>query len=331
MNNAKPINKTYKTLQIGQVFKNYKDLCNFLHQPVTGGKSKKYQLEMFNRYFDYRKDGYKFIITDVFEQSLIHFDKGLYQSLIQKLLLDYLVNELQKGNKTTTLTYNNLIDITGIANHNYIEHRKDVRTKYNHNSEHDTNISNLLNVNDSIVKEFYEVTYSKIRNTLKRSIENLANRMVILKEESYTCIVETNNIKHTHNMTEEEKHIYLLAIDSVVESLGLTEYFQVFQYYKEVEFNKRIQEYMNKHIKGFQYAFKSYKLYFNINIIKEQNRVNQFLLKNKDDLKLMLSDTMGNKHMESVGKKVEHMKVDEDSKTEIIKGNQKLVNYTIKQ
>ena len=46
--------------------KNYKMLCELLGQEVKSGKSKKYQLEDFARYFEWEKSGQKFIISDIY-------------------------------------------------------------------------------------------------------------------------------------------------------------------------------------------------------------------------------------------------------------------------
>lgn len=51
----------------GQVFKNYKELCNYLGVPVKSGKSKQLQTEDWNRYFESTKDGNKIIITKVYD------------------------------------------------------------------------------------------------------------------------------------------------------------------------------------------------------------------------------------------------------------------------
>ena len=54
-----------KELTVGMIFKNYKELVAFFDDEIKNGKSKKYQLENFKRYFDYEKQGNKFIITAI--------------------------------------------------------------------------------------------------------------------------------------------------------------------------------------------------------------------------------------------------------------------------
>ena len=53
-------------LHIGDVIKNYYALCDEIEEPIKSGKSKKYQLEDFMRYFTWEKSGHKFIITNIY-------------------------------------------------------------------------------------------------------------------------------------------------------------------------------------------------------------------------------------------------------------------------
>lgn len=57
-------------LKIGMTVKNYKVLCELLGEPVKDGKSKKYQLQNFSRFFDWEKIGQKFIISDIYTSPL---------------------------------------------------------------------------------------------------------------------------------------------------------------------------------------------------------------------------------------------------------------------
>lgn len=56
-----------KELKVGMVFKNYKELCRFCEDDVKTGNAKIYQLENYKRYFDWEKQGNKFVITEIKE------------------------------------------------------------------------------------------------------------------------------------------------------------------------------------------------------------------------------------------------------------------------
>lgn len=73
MNNKK-INKYKQLLKKEQSFKNYKHLCETLGEDIRNGKSKTYQTKEWQRHFSYVREGNKYIITDVYDESLEKID-----------------------------------------------------------------------------------------------------------------------------------------------------------------------------------------------------------------------------------------------------------------
>ena len=61
-------------LQVGQEFKNYKTLCDFLETSTKTGKSKQIQLKEWQRHFTYEKQGNKFIILEIHYNKLERVD-----------------------------------------------------------------------------------------------------------------------------------------------------------------------------------------------------------------------------------------------------------------
>ena len=79
----------------GQIFKNYKELCSYLGEPVyQGGKQRQLQLKDWERYFSYKKEGYKFIITEVFDTPKEKIDKRSYgnRSKYVQPFMDYVMS-----------------------------------------------------------------------------------------------------------------------------------------------------------------------------------------------------------------------------------------------
>ena len=60
------------------VVKNYKVLCELLEQETKTGKSRQLQMKEFSRYFEWKKSGQKFIITDIYETPLEKVDNRKY-------------------------------------------------------------------------------------------------------------------------------------------------------------------------------------------------------------------------------------------------------------
>lgn len=58
-------------IMVGQVVKNYKELCALLGEEILkGGSSRTAQLKEFARYFKWERDGQKYIITDIYDTPL---------------------------------------------------------------------------------------------------------------------------------------------------------------------------------------------------------------------------------------------------------------------
>jgi hypothetical protein len=56
-----------KKLQNNYTYDNYKKICQILEEPIKTGKSKQLQLKDWHRYFNYKKDRNKFVITEIFD------------------------------------------------------------------------------------------------------------------------------------------------------------------------------------------------------------------------------------------------------------------------
>lgn len=83
-------------LKEGQIVKNYKELCLLLDEAIKSGKSKKLQLDDWLRYFEYTREGNKYIIEKIHKEILPKEDarengnNSRYQEDISILLLDLL-------------------------------------------------------------------------------------------------------------------------------------------------------------------------------------------------------------------------------------------------
>ena len=54
-----------ENLHVGQIYKNYKQLCAGLNEEVLNGCSKKSQLKNWCKYFKWERDGVKYVITKI--------------------------------------------------------------------------------------------------------------------------------------------------------------------------------------------------------------------------------------------------------------------------
>ena len=80
-------------IEQGEVFKNYKELCERLSEPVKTGKSKQLQLKQWEKNFSYQKQGHKIMIIEVFEKPKQRYDKrSVYAKDMDNIVLSYLNN-----------------------------------------------------------------------------------------------------------------------------------------------------------------------------------------------------------------------------------------------
>lgn len=61
------MNEKIKELYVGQEFKNYKIFCKFMDEEPKKANSKISQIKEWNRYFLFKKEGQKIIITKIFD------------------------------------------------------------------------------------------------------------------------------------------------------------------------------------------------------------------------------------------------------------------------
>lgn len=116
-------------LKIGQVAKNYKELCSILEIKVEAGNSKKSQLKELERFINYHKEGNKFVIDEIFEKIkekerskdiiLSNINRGNYSKEMFPLVKDfvgindwdvyfsksYMMNSLKLKNKNYDMAY----------------------------------------------------------------------------------------------------------------------------------------------------------------------------------------------------------------------------------
>lgn len=93
-------NKNQTNLEVGQVFKNYKDICEWLGVEPTKGKGRQYHIKEFERYCTYHKEGQKFVIDEVYSECQAkvenrgkHISHTIYEDLMDKLVIDMLAKE----------------------------------------------------------------------------------------------------------------------------------------------------------------------------------------------------------------------------------------------
>lgn len=240
-------------LRIGQVVKNYKELCVLLGEKEHAGNSRTAQLKEFARYFDWEKSGQKFLITDIYNIPLPKEDKrnkGKYVKCIEIILLNYLSK--QKG-YTYTLGKRKWWEILGMVNR-----------KYDKVSQEE-----LLEIDPVItkfeIKHYYQRCNKKLEEILFSALKSLSSRKLI-DWQIETVIVTQNQAKIHYKVANEfEKKVILRAERHVLHNImHLEKMFNVFAKQKQEEFYRLVNEILENSLdKDWQYYYKQIKIIYN--------------------------------------------------------------------
>lgn len=171
-------------IKVGDVFKNYPELCKALGVKVKAGNTKKYQLIDWSRYFNYEKEGHKFIITEIHNEVSDKKDgrkKGNnilpFIDEMELLLIDLL---LKSDNKELTISNSKLHILLCLINPSYLTYIK--------NKEH---LSSLIDMDINFIIDFYDVTNSTFRSAINTVTKRLENKRLIIHERvTMVCFVD---------------------------------------------------------------------------------------------------------------------------------------------
>lgn len=273
-NNNLSLAKIKKTLCVGQIFPNYTKLCEALNQKPTGGRSKELQIQNWQRYFEFDREGYKFTITKIFDKPLPKIDKqeegnnSIYVDYIMYLLMIYFSK--QEG-YTATFYKTGLYKILGITNKNYTENLP--------NNEKKKIISKYDSVNRYDIDDFFNRTPPKLEKILFTALNNLKRRCLLDYFREYVILEPVNNRGLTEytsrTATKSEVKEILDIRHSVLEEMEVKTIWQVRTQNKLDDFYARVNEIQfERH--GWYRVFVQYKIVFSKeNIIKDIDSVKE--------------------------------------------------------
>lgn len=248
-------------LEIGMTVKNYKMLCELLGQEVKSGKSKKYQLEDFARYFEWEKSGQKFIISDIYDTPLTKEDKrklgnnSIYVQCIEVILLQYLSK--QEG-YTRTFTKRNWWEMLGMASHKY------GRTPENKLKNLDYRITSWE------VRHFYQRCNKKLEQILFSALNSLKNRKLITYEIQTVIVTKDKRGKEQYFEATDLQKKQILEVERHIlhNIMGYEKMFQVFIRFQQADFYQQVNDLLYQQY-GWNHYFKQIKVFYTFDGVKE--------------------------------------------------------------
>ena len=253
-------------LKVGQVVKNYKELCALLEEEVKTGKSKQLQLDNLKRFFEWEKAGQKFIITDIYDTPLPKVDSrssgnnSKYVKCIELLLLRYL---LDKKDYTATLTKRNWWQILGMINNKYnqIERDKEKREELQKNNPILTSYE---------IKHFYQRSNKKLQQILFSALNSLSSRKLIEYEIETVIVKEDDKGKMRYEIaTKYEKKAILKEERYILRYvMGYEKIIQVFCRFEQDKYYAKVNERLYELYKWNHY-FKRIRIVYNQEYISD--------------------------------------------------------------
>ena len=272
----------------GLVVKNYKELCSLLEESIKTGKSKQLQLKDWERYFEYHKDGNKYIINKIFDEvkekidmrkseNISENDKrhngnnNFYNDDIQKLLLLLMASSTIDNEIILPITI--LLNKLSMVNGNYSLGRRN-----------QDKLSEILNIDEKYINEFYDSTHSSLRSSLETSLNALdkksllrwqtvrmvCKKVAVVKYNELDEIeidMDTDKVQYSiqeeYNLaTKEQDLIILEAEKEILDLLGYETINEIIKHGLIDEFYKQVYKIVQKKA-NIKYYFNGYKLIFN--------------------------------------------------------------------
>ena len=285
-----------KNIKIGQIIKNYKELCKIFNLPLKAGNAKKAQFKELDRYIKYHKHGNKFVIDEIYSIPLSKVDNrgksegsrnnNIYGKFIDPILTDFFCN---RKNKILYYTTNQLAVIAGIINKNY-------GVAFSNKSDFLNFSAKDITINKSAETDFFGIVKGSLKDSIKSSLKRLQKNGYIKFKETYLLSYQYE----ARGTTEEENMIIEKIEKSVFEKMKKEEKITTknqLQYndkLRKIYYNEIANE-VQEQIENVDMIYRGYNIIVNENIVNNNLDVN--ILKNN------VNSIFINKTMEKLNKR----------------------------
>lgn len=176
-----------ESLEIGQVFNKYGDLCSFLNIPEKKGKSKILQMEELQRFIKISREGHKIIIEEVYDEPLEKEVKERKVRPYVKPMETLLMHILLKQNQNKMI-----VSVSDLAKKMQMIH-----TNYNELYKDKNKISEELGVELGHIYDFIGTTNNAYTYAIETTLRNLENRNAIARHEVTMIKIEDEQTQQT--------------------------------------------------------------------------------------------------------------------------------------
>lgn len=275
--------------------RNYKTMCDLLGEEATDGNSRKAQINRWKRYFEFHKEGQKFIIDEIYEEPFPTDDarkrrEGLYVKYIELLLLEFLSKQVDYK---VTLGNKEMYRILGMTNDRYDIRNRMGSTKANEilrqtimNNEDKFAFTNSPKVSNFDINNFYFRAEQKLNRILYSALRSMKDRFLI-DYKKVNIIAEYNEDDSQHLDYREsnayEDKIILEAKNKIIKEMGYDNMTEIMLRYKCDDFYEKFNEYIKE-----EYGWE--KCYPQLRVVYIDDIAKQIPLKAEEIKKLSIED-----------------------------------------
>lgn len=255
-------------LEIGDIFKNYGELCDALTLKKKSGKSKMIQMNEIQRFIKLTQDGHKFIVDEIYEYPLEKEQKERkvrpYVKPMESLLMHILLRQNQ--NKM-------IVSMSDLAKRMQMIH-----TNYNELYKDKNKISEELGVEIGHIYDFIGTTNSAYKYAIETMLSNLENVNAIMYKETIMIMVEDEDLEKTEL---REANDYEMSEIVKIKRIVMKKYGNSEQEIIRNGLNRKYEEELNLYlynILSIVYFYKAWVIYAPENFLREEYE--ESLLKN---------------------------------------------------
>lgn len=256
-----------ENLKIGQVLKNYKELCEVLVIEPTTGNARKAQIKELERYCRYHKEGNKFVIDEIFTKELEKVDdrklgnNNEQARCVRYLLLNLLSAYKIEQDEVIGFSKGLLLRKLYMANENYIT-AKTSRKQY----------AKALEVEEMAVNECFDYIENSSISAIKRAIVTLRSQSILGYKYSFSWVDHKGKVHHCD--TIEENSIHLME-EEAMQEMNIRNKNKIWEFGRWDEFKKKVAFKLKENYKELfpQLDYYFYSFHFNYNNQSIQNQM----------------------------------------------------------
>lgn len=246
-----------ENLKVGQVLKNYKELCEILDINIATGNARIKQLKTLAEGVEYHKEGNKFVIDKIIKKVEIMDKRKLgnnndISKNLRYMILDLLSrhNEQEKYEIgfSKTLIYRHC----GMINHNYRNAKGNKKAW-----------AESLNITELAIEECLDYTDDRLSGTLRRACSTLQNTNKALSYRfgyNYILKGKNNEVDTQHTAYQELENIIRDTEYEVMEQMNIRRYEYIYKFGRWNEFKSKVMEILEE---NYPIYFENIKYYYN--------------------------------------------------------------------